>query len=189
MLQFSILGKNTRDLFLPTRLQQAIIDPVAHKQLVEELGEEGVPVYSYPNIGVIKSGGVELRGMKASLAPRRQQTQSPPKHERYVFVPYENSQVLVEDPERSKLHALTVLLQIARENFGGIKIKAVEVAGERSSEALMAPAILDILLSEPMLSVSFFILLINQLNILFVHYHRLNKISPTGGPATRDGFS
>ncbi|XP_003423914.1 fatty acid synthase [Nasonia vitripennis] len=153
MLQFSILGKDTRDLFLPTRLQQAIIDPVAHKQLVEDLGEQGVPVYSYPKIGVIKSGGVELRGMKASLAPRRQQTQSSPKHERYVFVPYENSQVLVEDPERSKLHALTVLLQIARENFGGIKIKAVEVAGERSSEALMAPAILDILLSEPMLSV------------------------------------
>lgn len=105
-------------------------------------------------MGIIKSGGVELRGMKASLAPRRQQTQSPPKHERYVFVQNENSQVLVEDPDKAKLHALTVLLQIARENLGGIKIKAVEVAGERSSEALMLPTVLDVLQSEPMLSVS-----------------------------------
>ena len=156
MLQFSILGKDTRDLYLPTRLQQVIINPIAHKELAEKLGEkEGIPVYSYNKIGVIKSGGIELRGMKASLAPRRQQTQAAPKQERYVFVPYENSQVLVEDPERSKMHALTVLLQIARENLGGIKIKSVEVAGERSSEALMAPTVLDVLLSEPMLSVSY----------------------------------
>ncbi|XP_011499008.1 PREDICTED: fatty acid synthase [Ceratosolen solmsi marchali] len=154
MLQFSILGKDSRDLFLPTRLQQAIIDPLAHKQAIEKVeANEGLPVYSYPKIGVIKSGGIEIRGMKASLAPRRQQTQAAPKHERYVFVPYKNSQVLVEDPARSKLHALTVLLQIVRENLGGIKFKAVEVTGERSSEALMAPIILDVLCSEPMLSV------------------------------------
>lgn len=47
MLQFSILGRDTRDLYLPTRLQQAIIDPVRHRQLVESLGEkEGLPVRS-----------------------------------------------------------------------------------------------------------------------------------------------
>ena len=97
--------------------------------------------------------------MKASLAPRRQQSQAPPKHERYVFVPYENGQVLVEDPTKSKLHALTVLLQIARENLGSLKIKVVEVAGERSSEALMAPTVLEILQSEPMLSVSISVVL------------------------------
>ena len=112
-------------------------------------------VYNYPKIGVIKSGGIELRGMKASLAPRRQQSQAAPKHERYTFVPYENTHALVEDPVRAKLHALTVLMQIARENLGGIKIKVAEVTGERSSEALMSPTVLDILCSEPQLSVSF----------------------------------
>jgi fatty acid synthase len=45
MLQFSILGKDTRDLFLPTRLQQAVIDPVAHKQAIEKVNaKEGLPV-------------------------------------------------------------------------------------------------------------------------------------------------
>lgn len=156
MLQFSILGKNTRQLYLPTRLQYAAINPAMHKELAANLlKDEGIPVYSYPNISIIKSGGVELRGMKASLAPRRQQTQAPPKHERYVFVPYENSQVLVEDPTKAKAHALVVLLQIVIENLGALKIKAVEVTGDRNPEALLAPLVIDALLSEPSLSVSY----------------------------------
>ncbi|XP_012261752.1 fatty acid synthase [Athalia rosae] len=154
MLQFSILGKDTRDLYLPTRLQRAVINPIMHKELTAALKEkEGLPVYSYPNLDVIKSGGIELRGMKASLAPRKQQTQALPKHERYTFVPYENTQSVVEDADKSKQYALTVLLQVARENLGGIKIKVVEVAGDRSAEALLVPSVLEVLTSEPMLTV------------------------------------
>ncbi|XP_015126151.1 fatty acid synthase [Diachasma alloeum] len=154
MLQFSILGKDTRDLYLPTRLQYAVINPKAHLEMAENLGEnEGFKVDSYVDIGVIKSGGVEMRGMKASLAPRRQQSQAPPKLERYTFVPYDNTQVLVEDPTKARLHALTVLLQIVNQNLGLLKIKGVEVSGERSVESLLAPMVLDILQSEPSLSV------------------------------------
>lgn len=50
-----------------------------------------VPVHMYHNINILKAGGVELRGMKASLAPRRQQTQAPPKLEQYTFIPYDNT--------------------------------------------------------------------------------------------------
>lgn len=154
MLQFAILGKNTKDLFLPTRLQYASINPAHHMQVIEKLQEdEGIPVYSYTNVEIVKSGGVELRGMKSSLAPKRQQIQADPKHEKYTFVPYENTQSLVEDPEKAKLHALTVLLQVAKENQGLIKIKAVEATAERNPEALLTPVVLDILLSEPMLDV------------------------------------
>ena len=45
----------------------------------------------YRNINILKAGGVELRGMKASLAPRRQQAQAPPKLEQYTFIPYDNT--------------------------------------------------------------------------------------------------
>lgn len=48
----------------------------------------------YRDIDVIKSGGVELRGMKASLAPRRQQSQAAPKLEKYTFVPYTADKVI-----------------------------------------------------------------------------------------------
>lgn len=54
-----------------------------------------VPVYMYRDIDVIKSGGIELRGMKASLAPRRQQSQASPKLEKYTFVPYNADKVIL----------------------------------------------------------------------------------------------
>ncbi|XP_015587765.1 fatty acid synthase [Cephus cinctus] len=149
LLQFSILGKDTRDLYLPTRLDRAIINPVLHKQLLSELPEgESLSVYNYPEVGIIKSGGIELRGMKASMAPRRQQNQAPPTHERYTFVPYENPNFLAEDPEKAKVHALTVLLQVVRENAARLKLKAVEVAGERAAEALLVPAVIEALQGE-----------------------------------------
>ncbi|XP_039306405.1 fatty acid synthase-like [Solenopsis invicta] len=145
MIQFSIMSTSHRLMYLPTRLQYAAIDPILHKRLVEELPENGgLPVYHYKDIDIVKSGGIELRGLKSSLAPRRQQTQADPKYEQYTFVPYENSQNLVKDPKRGKIHALTVLLQIICENTMALKLKIMEIAGERAAEALLAPLIFDI---------------------------------------------
>lgn len=53
----------------------------------------GVPVFNYQDIGIVVSGGVEMRGLKASLAPRRQQQQAPPKLEKYSFIPFESGKV------------------------------------------------------------------------------------------------
>lgn len=39
MLQFSILGQNTRELYLPTRLQRAVINPTEHLQFIKTLQE------------------------------------------------------------------------------------------------------------------------------------------------------
>lgn len=49
----------------------------------------------YRNLGVTRSGGVEIRGMKASLAPRRTgiQVQAAPKLENYLFCPYDCNKV------------------------------------------------------------------------------------------------
>ncbi|KYN15123.1 PREDICTED: fatty acid synthase-like [Trachymyrmex cornetzi] len=149
MLQFSILSISNKRLFLPSRLQYAAIDPILHNRLVKELPENGgLPVYCYKNINIVQSGGIELRGLKSSLTSRRQQTQADPKHERYIFVPYENLHSLVEDPTRGKVHALIALSQIMHENTMALKLKTVEVAGERAAEALLAPIILDILQGE-----------------------------------------
>lgn len=41
MLQFSILGQNTRELYLPTRLQKAIINPRLHTELLSTVPNEG----------------------------------------------------------------------------------------------------------------------------------------------------
>ncbi|XP_018303406.1 fatty acid synthase [Mycetomoellerius zeteki] len=145
MLQFGVLSISHKLLYLPSRIQYVAIDPILHNRLLKELPEDdGLPVYHYKNIDIVQSGGIELRGLKSSLAPRRQQTQADPKHERYTFVPYENLHSLVEDPTRGKVHALTVLSQIMCENMMALKLKTVEVAGERAAEALLAPVMLDI---------------------------------------------
>lgn len=107
----------------------------------------------YRNIGVIKSAGIELRGMKASLAPRRQQIQNPPKLEKYQFIPYENNQALIEDSDKSIIQALTVILQTVVENSSGaMKIKVVEDNTDKPIEAALAPMIKNLLEQEPMLS-------------------------------------
>jgi fatty acid synthase len=41
ILQFSILGQNTRELYLPTRLQRALIDPMKHRQILESTPDNG----------------------------------------------------------------------------------------------------------------------------------------------------
>ncbi|KAK6634166.1 hypothetical protein RUM44_004774 [Polyplax serrata] len=150
MLQFSILGISTRELYLPVRLQKAVIDPLRHKTFCEGLKEsKGIKVGMYRDINVISSGGVELRGLKANLAPRKQQAQTPPKLEKYLFVPYVNTKVL------SRLNALTVSLQIALENSAGsLKMKVAEIArGKSGEDDYIAKEILNILESEPMVTV------------------------------------
>lgn len=37
VLQFSILGSNKRALYLPTRIQNLVIDPVAHMEFIAEV--------------------------------------------------------------------------------------------------------------------------------------------------------
>lgn len=61
----------------------------------------------------------------------------------------------LNDSGKARMQALTVVLQIALENSGGaLKLKVAEVSGDRSAENLLTPLIIDILESEPMLSVS-----------------------------------
>lgn len=149
MLQFTILENDSRGLYVPVRMQYAAINPMHHLEYIKNYDQnEGIPVYSYSNIDVIKSGGIEIRKMKPSLISKKLQTQSP-KYDRYTFVPYDNPQPIVQDPEKAKLHALTVLLQVVVENVPGLKIKAAEVAGDRPVDALLAPAVMDIIFYEP----------------------------------------
>lgn len=153
LLQFRILGNNIRELYIPTRIQRLWIDPELHLKLINASPDRVLPVYHYKNINCLKAGAAELRGLNVSLAPRKQQSQAPPKHERYVFIPYENAQILAEDPDKAKLHALSVLLQIVCENILGSKLKIAEVTGKRAAECLLTSHVLQILYSEPIIGI------------------------------------
>lgn len=146
MLQFGIIGVDTRELYLPTRLQRALIDPAAH---LAAAAAGSVPVRMLRDIDVIAAGGVELRGVKTSLAPRRANPQPAPKLEKYVFVPYDGARVGTEDSSRSRRDALVASLQLVLENAGALKLKVGEAALGRAAEALLLPAALRALEGEP----------------------------------------
>lgn len=155
MLQFSILGKDLRELYLPTRIERAVFNPLKHLELTESLkqSEGDVPVYMYKDINVIKSGGIELRGLKASLAPRRSGTQSPPILERYVYVPSKNTnQDLSKNTDRARLHAVSVATHLAIENSSGaLKVKVADVVESKTAENSLAQLIQTVIESEPTL--------------------------------------
>lgn len=155
MLQFSILGKDLRELYLPTRIGRVVINPEKHMNWINQCKTEtcAIPVYMYKDINVIKAGGVEMRHMKCALAPRRSGTQTSPKLERYLFVPNENQKELCENIERAKQHAVSVSVHLALENSAGaLKFKVVEAAYDKSAENTLAMQVQDLIESEPTLS-------------------------------------
>ncbi|XP_014250609.1 fatty acid synthase-like isoform X2 [Cimex lectularius] len=147
MLQFSLVGMNTRELYVPTRILRVTIDPALHLNLVKDTNE--VPVEMHKHSKVVRSGGVEIRGMMASQAPRRIGVQAPPKTEQYSFVPFNQlKEVELED-------AVTSALQLVLENSGGArKLNVVEVYQETvQADSLLAPMVVSVLESEPQCSV------------------------------------
>jgi fatty acid synthase, animal type len=98
MIQIAIVGKNIRGLLLPVRIDSLRCDPrillaeVSSKEPESEL--EAVFDY-HLNVGIAR--GIEFRGIKANLAPRRFNTQIP-YIEKYQFVQYnEMNDLEIED--------------------------------------------------------------------------------------------
>jgi fatty acid synthase, animal type len=160
MLQFSILGKDLRELYLPTRIQKVTIDPQSHFNQLETAANAQttvLPVFMHKNQNVIKSGGVEMRGLKASLAPRRSGAQQPTL-EKYEFVPLVNTKDFSENFENAREHALSVAVHLALENSSGaLKVKVVEVAKDKMPENILAPLVQQIIGGEPLLASEVFV--------------------------------
>lgn len=155
IFQFHGFGNKSRILTVPTGMKKIVLNPELHKTMTKNIViDDGIDVYYYPTLKVIKSGGIEMKGIKTSFAPKNQQIRNEPKYERYTFVPYKNIKPLDNDPEIAKCHALTVLLQIALENLEDGLIRGAEVVNQRSVKELLSPIVVDILMSEPRVSVS-----------------------------------
>ncbi|XP_055591636.1 fatty acid synthase [Uranotaenia lowii] len=154
MLQFSILGKNMRDLYLPTRIEKIIINPARHMDMMNTLKskDQDVPISVYRNIDVIKSGGVEMRGLKATLAPKRSGSQAPPTLEKYVFVSNNNDKELGDSSEKARFRSIAAATHIAIENSAGaLKIKVAEACFQRAPENTMASIVQEVIEGEPTL--------------------------------------
>ncbi|NXM57354.1 FAS synthase, partial [Illadopsis cleaveri] len=96
LLHMLILPETGRSLRLPTRIRSVCIDPVLHQEHVCQYQDsmEALEVVVDHCLDSLKSGGVQINGLHASVAPRRQQEQIPPTLEKFCFVPYTESSCL-----------------------------------------------------------------------------------------------
>ncbi|XP_041830190.1 fatty acid synthase isoform X2 [Melanotaenia boesemani] len=96
MLQMIVVGLPGRSLRLPTRIRSVCVDPALHLEKVSEYidGKKAVHVHVNRCLDNIVAGGVQISGLHATVAPRRQQQQSPPTLEEFVFVPYVETECL-----------------------------------------------------------------------------------------------
>ncbi|KOC65238.1 Fatty acid synthase [Habropoda laboriosa] len=99
MLQIQLLGIDTRALYVPTAIQKLVIDVKVHNNRVRNLTDEDneIPVFVYKDYGIIKSGGIEIRGLKANAIQTRKLLADPILEE-YKFVPHrDRAQTSLED--------------------------------------------------------------------------------------------
>ncbi|XP_046416456.1 fatty acid synthase-like isoform X1 [Neodiprion fabricii] len=149
MLQIKILGIDTRGLFVPTGIQKLVIDAKAHSDQLRSMPdkEKVFSVEFHKDMDIIISGGVEIRGLKASAIPRRR-LHGDPVLENYKFVAH-------RDKADTELQVVTnIATQIVLENHSTLKIKTIELFGvveNLLSECLISPLIQKVLNNLPLL--------------------------------------
>ncbi|XP_033896426.3 fatty acid synthase-like [Acipenser ruthenus] len=96
MLQMIVVGLSGRSLRLPTRIRSVSVDPRLHEERVRDHTEDKKVVDVVVNrcLDNIVAGGVQICGLHATVAPRRQQQQTPPTLEEFCFVPYVETECL-----------------------------------------------------------------------------------------------
>jgi len=104
-----------------------------------------IPVHINKQLGIIQSGGVEIRGVRASTIAKRR-NMSKPVLEKYVFTPY-------IEPTHLDLHtSLRVCTHIALENKPGIQVNVVEVQNQGTTP--LSPVLVSVFADLPLLKAS-----------------------------------
>lgn len=125
LLQLSIVGKDSRSLMLPTGIERMIISNKIHSTYLKQDEMEGTifDIKSSKSLNIVRSGGVEIRGIQVMPVSRRRPP-GDPVLERYVFVPH------MPSPKLSKENAMRVVVQLGLENSQMTTVvKAIEVDG------------------------------------------------------------
>ncbi|XP_012251516.2 fatty acid synthase-like [Athalia rosae] len=149
MLQMQIIGVDTRGLFVPTRIQQLVIDTKLHSKLLRTMpdGDKAFTIRVDKDLGVIAAGGVRIRGLKASAIARRKPA-GEPVLETFQFIEHrDRAQLTLKTITRLAVH-------IAHENHSGFKVKTVELikdADQIAPEYLTTPIIQEILGDLPLI--------------------------------------
>ncbi|XP_034083372.1 fatty acid synthase [Gymnodraco acuticeps] len=135
MLQMMVVGLSGRSLRLPTRIRSVCIDPSLHLEKVcdDAEGKQAADVHVNRCLDHIVAGGVQISGLHATVAPRRQQQQSPPTLEEFVFVPYVDTECLTSNGKLAEqLRLCKGLIQRLQRKLAphGVKLSIPGLQGE-----------------------------------------------------------
>ncbi|CAG4931996.1 unnamed protein product [Colias eurytheme] len=127
MLQLRIVGNDTRGLFVPTRIEKLSIDANMHYDAVSKMNpdsnRQSFEVRVYPDVDVIRAGGVEIRGLHATPISKKIPL-GIPVLEKNEFVPnFGKTKMAVEDILRANI-------QLILENVQTYKVKSIELIDE-----------------------------------------------------------
>ena len=104
-----------------------------------------IPVRIHKQLGIIQSGGVEMRGVTVTAIAKRKNVNSPVL-EKYVFTPY------VEAAHLDLHTALRVCTHIALENKPSTQVNVVEVHKQGTSP--LSPVLVPIFADLPLIKAS-----------------------------------
>ncbi|XP_067011949.2 fatty acid synthase [Anabrus simplex] len=148
LLQMIILALDSRSLYVPTYIKEVSINTYEHQKhltaFTEDSGNVVIPVSINKLLGVLKTTGVEVRGIRASPIARRKPL-GEPVLESYQFVPYSSSHT----PVYSLREALTIFVQVLIENSGIMRLNIAELPDEELD--LLSPLLLDVVGNLPLM--------------------------------------
>ncbi|XP_026313533.1 fatty acid synthase-like [Hyposmocoma kahamanoa] len=138
MLQMMIIGNDTRGLFVPTRIEKLCIDANMHYNAISNMNPESTrhsfEIRVYPDVKVIRCGGVEIRGLHATPISRRLPL-GVPVLEKNEFLPnFGKEKVTIEDVLRANI-------QLILENIQTYKVKSIELIDEEYKTHGLEPVI------------------------------------------------
>ncbi|XP_015113026.1 fatty acid synthase [Diachasma alloeum] len=150
MLQMMLLGLDTRNLLVPTKIQKLVIDTKEHSRQIRSMpyDEQELKVHVNRKHDIITSGGIQIRGLQASSISRRKPP-GEPVLETYSFIPHRDLESKI-----SLREAIRLAVHLSLENHPNIKVKTLELleAGEKyHSEELFSVHIAETLADLPMI--------------------------------------
>lgn len=152
-LQIYLIGIDTRDLVLPTRIQKIRINPTEHLKSVIHVNNELkiVNCYVSPELNILTVGGVEISQLTTKSVSRRK----PPGKlmlESYKFISHTNDSTL------ELIDVVRVCVQIAFENNLSLKCKAVELDSTASNNEPLIQIFQEVLSDMPIITYDLYFL-------------------------------
>lgn len=171
LLQLAIVAKDSRSLYLPTRIRKIRVDAMKHTRLLSERSQLDA-IYD-PELKLIKCGGVEIYGMVASSIVRRK---APGLEvlDSYRFLPLMSSETL------SLSDGVRVITQLILENAAVTsKLSIVEV--DNAALEPLVPLFGDAISETPLIKGELQLLTDRVLNLESVNMknERISKLPKT----------